>query len=97
MELLTIGKLAELTGLHVDTLRYYEKKGLIKAETRSRAGYRLYNHYTVHHINFINGAKALNFTLADIHRLLMLQSTDKMVCAEVIVQMDEKIKALNAE
>ncbi|MBY0406211.1 MAG: MerR family DNA-binding transcriptional regulator [Rickettsiales bacterium] len=92
MELLTIGKLAELTGMHVDTLRYYEKMELIRAETRSRAGYRLYEHYTIQLVHFINGAKALNFTLADIQKLLMLQSRDKTACAEVIKYIDEKIK-----
>lgn len=97
---LTIGKLAERSGISSDTLRYYEKMGLIKA-SRSKAGYRIYSEETEHIIQFIKGAKTLNFTLEEIRQLLTLNSSDKATCAEVleytkqkIVQADAKIKEL---
>lgn len=92
MKLLTIGQLANLTGTTPDTLRYYEKMKLIKASTRSQANYRYYEPEVVRTIRFIRGAKALNFTLAEIRSLLTLSTSDKANCAEVIVKAETKIK-----
>jgi len=91
MTQLTIGKLAELTGITADTLRYYEKMKLVKADSRSAAGYRLYSPDTVKLIRFIRGAKALNFTLEEIRRLLALTSTDTTTCAEILKHTEQKI------
>lgn len=91
MNPLTIGKLAELTGISTDTLRYYEKMKLIMAESRSYAGYRLYNPDAVRVIRFIRGAKALNFTLEEIRKLLALDSSDQATCAEIIKHTECKI------
>lgn len=91
MEQLTIGKLAELAGTTADTLRYYEKMKLIKASSRSRAGYRLYDEDVVRVIRFIRGAKALNFTLVEIRKLLALSTSDQASCAEVLKHTESKI------
>lgn len=91
MQRLTIGKLAELTGTTADTLRYYEKMKLLKAEKRSPAGYRLYSPDTVHVIRFIRGAKALNFTLEEIRKLLVINTSDRATCAEVLKHTEGKI------
>ncbi len=88
---LTIGKLAELTGTTADTLRYYEKMKLIKASSRSRAGYRLYNPEIASIIRFIKGAKALDFTLVEIRKLLALNSSDQATCAQIIDKTEVKI------
>ncbi len=91
MKPLTIGKLAELTGITTDTLRYYEKMKLIAAESRSSAGYRLYHPDAVRVIRFIRGAKALNFTLDEIRKLLALDSSDQSTCAEILKHTECKI------
>ncbi|MFZ4762360.1 MAG: heavy metal-responsive transcriptional regulator [Alphaproteobacteria bacterium] len=89
---LTIGKLAELTGTTPDTLRYYEKIKLIAAVSRSDAGYRLYDADVIHRVQFIRGAKALNFTLEEIGYLMALNASDKTTCAEILSRIQEKIK-----
>lgn len=91
IEKLTIGKLAERTGISADTLRYYEKMGLIKAASRSSAGYRIYGDDAERIIQFIRGAKTLNFTLEEIRQLLTLNRSDKATCAEVLSHTTGKI------
>ena len=92
MKPLTIGKLADLTDSTTDTLRYYERMGLIKVDNRSQAGYRLYDPDTVKIVRFIKGAKALNFTLAEIQKLLVLDTSDQASCADVVRVTEAKIK-----
>lgn len=92
MKQLTIGKLGELTGISSETLRYYEKMKLIIADARSPAGYRLYSPDAVRIVRFIRGAKELNFTLDEIRQLLVLKSSDKSTCAEILKHTEAKIK-----
>ena len=101
IEKLTIGKLAELTNISPNTLRYYEKMGLIKVASRSSAGYRIYGDDAECIIQFIRGAKTLNFTLEEIRQLLTLNRSDKATCAEVrqhttgkIAEAEQKIREL---
>lgn len=101
IQLLTIGKLAERTGISSDTLRYYEKMGLIKAASRTTAGYRVYGEDAERILQFIRGAKTLNFTLEEIRQLLTLNRSDKTTCAEVqqhsivkIAEAEQKIREL---
>lgn len=92
MKQITIGKLAEMTGVSADTLRYYEKMKLIAAETRSPAGYRHYHPDAVRVVRFIRGAKELSFTLDEIRQLLTLKTSDKATCAEILKHTESKIK-----
>lgn len=96
MERITIGKLAEMTGISADTLRYYEKMKLIGAD-RTEAGYRIYSSDTVGVVRFILGAKALNFTLEEIRILLTLESSDKASCAQVLKRTESKIAEAEAK
>ena len=91
MKKLTIGKLAELTGVTSDTLRYYEKMGLIQHTSRSPAGYRLYDFSMVRVIRFIRGAKTLNFSLRDIKRLLSYSISNQPHCLIALKQVEKKI------
>lgn len=68
----TIGKAAERAGLSVDTLRYYEREGLLPSPRRTAARYRLYDQSAIDRLRFINRAKSLGFTLAEIRELLRL-------------------------
>jgi MerR family copper efflux transcriptional regulator len=68
----TIGKAAKQAGLSVDTLRYYEREGLLPRPRRTASGYRLYDEAAIARLRFINRAKTLGFTLAQIRELLQL-------------------------
>jgi len=91
MKQLTIGKLAELTGVTADTLRYYEKMKLLKAEGRTSSGYRLYSPNTANVVRFIRGAKSLNFTLEEIRKLLALNTSDQTTCIDILKHTEGKI------
>ena len=94
--MLKIGELAKLANVSQDTLRFYEKHGLIEPSSRSQAGYRLYSHDDVHRISFILSAKEVGFTLNEIHELLALEVTkDEKSCQDVKQFVDEKIKTVN--
>nr|WP_035387087.1 Zn(2+)-responsive transcriptional regulator [Ferrimonas senticii] len=65
-----IGELAKLNQINADTLRYYEKNGLLKPSGRSASGYRVYNDADAQQLRFILRAKAIGFSLTEIQELL---------------------------
>src|ERR1700716_1394309 len=67
---LRIGQLARLASVHVETLRYYEREGLLDKPYRHLSGYRAYPAGAVAHVQSIKRAQALGFSLAEIRRLL---------------------------
>jgi Hg(II)-responsive transcriptional regulator len=69
----TIGQLAKNAGVGIDTVRFYERRGLLPEPERTTSGYRLYGNATVARIHFIRRAKQLGFTLDEIIILLRLQ------------------------
>ncbi|MDR9855202.1 MerR family transcriptional regulator [Paenibacillus sp. VCA1] len=71
---LTIGELANQAGVHLETVRYYERRGLIPEPPRTKAGYRMYSEADVDHIRWIRQAQAIGFTLEEIRYLLMLRT-----------------------
>jgi Zn(II)-responsive transcriptional regulator len=79
----TIGKVAQLAGVSADTLRYYEKKGLIAPTSKTAAGYRLYESDAVRRIRFVKQAQHCGFTLSDIRELLKLKAADDACCEDV--------------
>ena len=80
---LTIGALAKRAGVGVETVRFYERRGLMRRPTRPRTGYRSYPEDTVARIRFILNAQALGFTLQEISGLLALRVTAGTSCAAV--------------
>jgi DNA-binding transcriptional MerR regulator len=70
VERLTIGALAAAGGVNVETIRYYERRGLLPPPGRSGAGYRQYSADDLWRLGFIRRAKGLGFTLAEIAELL---------------------------
>jgi MerR family transcriptional regulator, copper efflux regulator len=70
METLYIGELARRAGVSVETVRYYERRGLVAPPRRSASGYREYGPADVDRLRFIGRAKALGFTLTEIASLL---------------------------
>ena len=69
---LTIGRLAEITGVHIETIRYYEKIGILAKPARSAGGYRHYAPEHVAALNFIRRGRELGFPLESIRDLIRL-------------------------
>jgi MerR family transcriptional regulator, copper efflux regulator len=67
------GQLAEQAGVNLETLRYYEREGLLPAPTRDTNGYRQYTAEDVHRVRFIKKTQHLGFTLKEIRELLALR------------------------
>jgi MerR family transcriptional regulator, copper efflux regulator len=80
---LTIGALAKETGLGIETLRFYEREGLIPEPPRTSSGYRAYEQDAVSRINFIRGAQGLGFTLKEVRELIALQMDTGADCGRV--------------
>ncbi|MEO8482497.1 MAG: MerR family transcriptional regulator [Acidobacteriota bacterium] len=70
-----IGEAAGTAGVHVQTLRYYERRGLLKRVLRRSSGYRDYNHEDIRVVRFIKRAQALGLSLDDATELLTLRRT----------------------
>lgn len=70
----SIGKLADSAGVAIDTVRYYERNGLLKPAGRLASGYRRYGEAELKRLRFIRRAKALGFSLEDIRSLLELSA-----------------------
>ena len=83
MAALTIGKIAKAAEIGVETVRFYEREGLIAEPPRRPSGYRQYPPDTVNRLRFIRRAKDLGFTLKEIGELLDLRVNPTRSCAEV--------------
>jgi DNA-binding transcriptional MerR regulator len=99
----TIGKLASLTSISNDALRYYEREALVRPAGKSPAGYRLYDKDSVRRIRFIKHAQSCGFTLAEIRELLLLRDRDRACCGDIRtravekkLQIENKIRAMRA-
>ncbi len=77
---LTIGSVAKLAGVNVETIRYYQRRGLIAEPDKPHMGYRRYPADIVKHIRFIKRAQALGFTLNEVAALLRLE--EARACAK---------------
>lgn len=100
---LTSGDVAKQANVHSETLRYYERRGLVARPPRSIANYRLYPAGTVRRLRFIKHAQALGFSLREIKELLSLRAAPKAQCADVrerteakMKDIEEKIRSLQA-
>jgi Hg(II)-responsive transcriptional regulator len=98
---MTIGRLAKTAGVNIDTVRYYERNGLLPVPSRRESGYREYAPADLDRLLFIRRAKELGFTLAEIAELLSLTSergTDmrgvKRKAEERLRQVEFKIREL---
>lgn len=99
----TIGKLATEADVTIDTVRYYEKEGLLAPATKTGAGYRLYDGDAVRRLRFIRQAQQCGFSLSEIRELLTLKNSDAACCKDVKsvaiakkLQLEHKIRALQA-
>lgn len=87
-----IGDMARAARTPVETIRYYEREGLLARAPRSVGNYRIYDAAHVERLNFIRHCRALDMTLAEIRELLRLQKASGDDCGEVDALIDEHIE-----
>ncbi len=93
---LTIGKLAKRADVSIDSIRFYERLGLLSEPMRTSSNYRVYPFETADRLRFIKKAKALGFPLKEIQELLTLQQSPSASRAEVKVKTVDKIRDIRA-
>ena len=91
MRTLTTGQLAKRADVGVETVRFYERKGLLAEPNRRPSGYRQYDEDVVDRLRFIKRAKQLGFKLSEIKELLSLRLDPTTTCADVKSRAKEKI------
>lgn len=97
-----IGELSKKTDFKIETLRFYEKQGLLLPVSRTEAGYREYDAESLKQLRFIQKAKTVGFSLSEISELLTLRvEREQHSCGDVkqiaegkIIQIDKKINEL---
>ena len=95
-EHLTIGIVAAQAGVGVETIRFYERKGLIDRPPRRARGFRSYSSETVERVTFIRKAKDLGFSLHEVQDLLSIRDEDGATCADVFRRAEAKIADVGA-
>jgi DNA-binding transcriptional MerR regulator len=94
---MTIGRLARRTGVSVDTLRFYERKGLIVRPRRMLSGYRNYSDDVIDQLRFVKDAKGLGFSLREIQELLMLGVKSTRECGPITRKAEAKLSQMTEE
>lgn len=94
---LTTGVLAAKAGLNIETVRFYERSGLIKEPRRSASGYRQYPRSTVTRLRFIKRAQQLGFSLRDIGELLSLRASPQRSNARVKRLAEQKLTVIDGK
>lgn len=95
---MTISGLAEAANVNVDTIRYYERRGLIKQPRKPGQGWRRYDEQALRTIRFVKRAQALGFSLDDIEMLLRLRTMESpRACTRVSAKARTKIEEVDAK
>jgi len=102
-EYFTIGELAKKSEVSIQTIRYYEKRGLISVKARTSSQYRLFSVNTIQDIQFIKQAQAIGFKLKEIQELLRISNDDNYFpqgkmqhfASNKIREIDEQLEQLN--
>jgi len=94
MEALTIGEVARRAGIGIETVRFYERQGLIDDPPRTRSGYRQYSEDVISRLRFIKRAKGLGFSLKEIAELLSLRLDPTTTCGDIKKRAEAKIAAI---
>ncbi|HVC71791.1 MAG TPA: MerR family transcriptional regulator [Acidimicrobiales bacterium] len=97
MDAFTVGQLAQQAGLNLETIRYYERRGLLREPPRTESGYRQYSEADLWSLQFIGRAKQLGFTLAEIATLMGAESGSETYrsAANVLLMTRAKIEELD--
>jgi DNA-binding transcriptional MerR regulator len=94
---LQIGTVAQQTGLTVDTIRFYEKEGLLKRPLRSEGGFRLFRLEDVEALKFIRRAQELGFSLQEVREILVLQGHGVEACEHVRELVEQKLASVRGK
>ncbi len=97
METIRIGRLAELSGVSIDTVRYYEREGLLPEPSRRASGYREYSESDVERLRFVRRAKELGFRLGEIAELLSLTDDRHADMKGVKRKAEERLETVEAK
>jgi MerR family mercuric resistance operon transcriptional regulator/MerR family gold-responsive transcriptional activator of gol and ges genes len=93
----TIGRLAKVVGVNIQTVRYYERLKLLTPTARRPSGYRVYGDEAIRRLCFIKNAQALGFTLREIVELLNLRVSSKSQCGDVLKKARAKLAQVEAK
>ncbi len=96
-----IGEVAKLTGIGIETLRFYERSGLLSRPARTEGGYRLYDPEALTTLDFIKRAQTMGFTLDEIKQIIAESRAGQSPCADVreivrqrLIELDERLKQM---
>lgn len=89
-----IGQVAQQTGLSIDTIRFYEKQGLLKRSPRTEGGFRLFGSSDIETLKFVRKAQELGFSLSEIRELLILRAEHVPACSHVKELLGQKLTAV---
>lgn len=99
---LKIGEVSRRTGIGIETLRFYERSGLLSQPARTEGGYRLYDSEALDTLEFIKRAQALGFTLEEIKRIIVESRAGQSPCDEVrnivrqrLAELDERLQQMH--
>jgi DNA-binding transcriptional MerR regulator len=96
-EPLTISELGRATGMRADTVRYYERVGLMPEPRRTTGAHRRYDARAVDRLQFIRGAQRLGLSLADISQLLAVRDTGECPCEPAELLLRRRLAEIDAE
>lgn len=92
-----IGELARRSGCKVETVRFYEREGLLEVPERDDNGYRSYRNVHLVQLNFIRHCRLLGMGLSDVHTLLRLQTQPELACDEINHLIESKIEHVHQQ
>jgi MerR family mercuric resistance operon transcriptional regulator len=92
MEKLTIGQLAKKANVNLETIRYYERRGLLPEPPRNKSGHRQYSLKEVKRTEFIKRCQALGFSLKEVSELLLLRVIPGTTCGDIKARVETKIE-----
>ena len=92
---LRIGEVSKQTGVGIEALRFYEKRGLLGNPSRTSSGYRLYSPAVLERLDFIKRAQVLGFSLSEIARIIADKQAGQSPCAEVRAIVRRRLKELD--
>lgn len=93
---LKIGEVSKLSGVGIETLRFYEKSGLLKRPARTGGGYRMYDTDALERLAFIKRAQVLGFSLSEIKQIIAEKDAGKSPCAAVREVVRRRLHELDA-
>ncbi|MCA9447491.1 MAG: MerR family transcriptional regulator [Candidatus Omnitrophica bacterium] len=91
----TVGQLAKQSGVNIETIRFYERKGLLPRPPRSSGGYRQYSTETISRVRFIKRSQELGFSLKEVAELLSLRIGPEATCGDIKRVAEEKAEDID--